>query len=141
MPVLGTVCFNPEKFAKLVGMCLHSLCTRFPSGWGFLPGTGTPTPKILLQGTPQQAGAGSGWGRGRCPHGRSWLQPGEGAPRWGGLPDAPCSPSTPTGEPAHPPPTSIPLPSSSSPVLSCHFPGAAHPSQPFVPLASILPFV
>lgn len=42
-----------------------------------------------------------------------------------------------------PSPISIPLLSSSAPAPapSCHFPGAARPSQPFVPLSSILLFV
>lgn len=149
MPVLGAVCFKPEKFAKRVGICLWSLCRRSPLAGGCLLGTGTPNLNMALQGTPRQAGAGSGWGQGRCPRSRSRPKPVDEAPRRGGWPDAPHGPPAPTGDPAHPPlasiplpsSTSIPLPSSSSPPPSCHVPGAARPSQPFVRLASILPFV
>lgn len=115
MPVLGAVCFKLEKFAEAVEICLGS---QVP-------------PQSPVQGTLGQAGD----GRGRYPRGQAQLQRRDGAPHWDGYLVHPTALLLPS------PPTSIPLPSSSLPAPSYHFPGAARPSQPFVPLVSIVPFV
>lgn len=59
MPGLGVLCFKPEKFAKPVGICLCSLCRRFPSGWGVPAWDGDPPQP--QNGFVGDTAAGGGW--------------------------------------------------------------------------------
>jgi len=115
MPVLGAVCFKLEKFPKMMEICLCSLCTRFPSGWGGQPGTGTLTPNPLCRGCRGGRGLAMGGEEADVPSGMGVRNGAE-------EPTHPAAPPTPRGHSAHPPPICLSLPSSSSPSTQLPFP-------------------